>query len=206
MTPPWLAKGNSLLRSRASQNEMGLHQPDKLTSEHRRYRDLKEYKSAPFRLRRQQLGFLTRKEEYKRQSRPTGPRLKGEDGSSSDSSLSGTGFNIGHGSSGTNMFSQARGPMTLLLHHLNKEQARKTFSWPSISARCCERNSNQELTKHECLKPEHQIWPARVHHLRTQTKHKPPSRTQEVMHRNVTQSQSSRQPQRNRQCFLPRGL
>ena len=44
---------------------------------------------------------------------PTGPRLKGEVGSSSDSSLSGTGFNVGHGSSGTNMLSQARGPMTL---------------------------------------------------------------------------------------------
>ena len=44
---------------------------------------------------------------------PAGPRLNAEVGSSSGCSLGGTGFNVGHGSSGTNMFSQARGPMTL---------------------------------------------------------------------------------------------
>ena len=48
------------------------------------------------------------------------------------------------------------------------------LAWSSISAHCCQRKTKQERQK----TPEHQIWLARVHHLRTQTKHKPSSRRQ----------------------------
>ena len=67
---------------------------------------------------------------------PTGPRLKGEVGSFSDSSLNGTGFNVGHGSS--------------LSHHLNKERARKFFHghpYPRVVAKGTRNMESLNITK-----------------------------------------------------------
>ena len=90
----------------------------------------------------------------------------------SNFALSATGFNVGHGFSGTNMFSQARGPMTLFHSICTRNMQENPFHGHSYP-------QNTNAPSCHCFHIGNtKIWPARVHHLRTQTKHKPPSRGQ----------------------------